>query len=335
MLTIASFFAGVGGIDLGFQQTGRCRTVYANEFDSYPAATFQENFPIKVDLRDINKVKSADVPITDIIVGGFPCQAFSIAGLRQGFQDKKGRGELFFQLARIVNANRPEAALFENVKNLVSHDDGRTFRIICEELQNMGYHIEYKVLNAMKYGNVAQNRERIYIVAFKNEAARQVFQWPEEIPLTNTVRDIIDFEGNVPDRYYYTEGRFAGDIYEQLKEAMEDDDIENPAIYQWRRKYVRKNQSGVIPTLTANQGGGGHNVCLIKTRHGIRKMTPRECFTAQGFDRDNFVLPEQSDTRLYKEAGNSVCVPVIRRIAEAMLQALDNTGYVALEDRPR
>lgn len=199
----------------------------------------------------------------------------------------------------------------------------------------MGYHIEYKVLNAMKYGNVAQNRERIYIVAFQNEAARQAFQWPEEIPLTNTVRDIIDFEGNVPDRYYYTEGRFAGDIYEQLEEAMEDDDIDNPAIYQWRRKYVRKNQSGVIPTLTANQGGGGHNVCLIKTRHGIRKMTPRECFTAQGFDRDNFVLPEQSDTRLYKEAGNSVCVPVIHRIAEAMLQALDNTGYVALEDRPR
>lgn len=333
MLTVASFFAGVGGIDLGFQQTGRCRTVYANEFDFYPAATFEENFPIKVDIRDINDVKSADVPITDIIVGGFPCQAFSIAGLRQGFNDKKGRGELFFQLARIIKDKRPVAALFENVKNLVSHDNGRTFRIICEELENAGYSIKYKVLNAMRYGNVAQNRERIYIVAFRDEATCRAFKWPAEIPLTNTVLDIIDFESAMPEHYYYTEGRFTGNIYEQLYEAMKDDDIDNPAIYQWRRKYVRRNKSGVVPTLTANQGGGGHNVCLIKTRRGIRKMTPRECFTAQGFDKDTFVLPKQSDTRLYKEAGNSVCVPVIQRIADAMLQALDNVGYVALEDR--
>lgn len=333
MLTIASFFAGVGGIDLGFAQTGRCRTVYANEFDPYPAATFAENFPIKADVRDINDVKSEEVPATDIIVGGFPCQAFSIAGLRQGFKDEKGRGELFFQLARIVRDKRPEAALFENVKNLVTHDNGNTFKVICDELKSMGYHVKYKVLNAMQYGNIAQNRERIYIVAFRSEEACRQFSWPDEVPLTQTVKDIIDFSAPVPERYYYTEGKYAGDIYEQLSLAMADDDSENPAIYQWRRRYVRKNQSGVVPTLTANQGGGGHNVCLIKTAGGIRKMTPRECFSAQGFDKHLFKLPAQSDTRLYKEAGNSVCVPVIHRIAEKMVAALDSIGYTALEDR--
>lgn len=332
MYSIASFFAGVGGIDLGFEQTGNCHTVYANEFDEYPAKTFEANFGIEVDVRDINAVRDDDVPETDLIVGGFPCQAFSIAGLRQGFNDEKGRGELFFQLARIVRAKRPVAALFENVKNLVGHDGGRTFRIICKELQDMGYHVDYKVLNAMHYGNMAQNRERIYIVAFREDEALSNFRWPEPVELTRTVKDIVDFHGIVEEKYYYTEGKFKGDIYQQLAEAMKDDDIDSPAIYQWRRKYVRKNMSGVVPTLTANQGGGGHNVCLVKTEHGIRKMTPRECFNTQGFP-DTFNLPEQSDTRLYKQAGNSVCVPVINRIAEEMLAAIDATGYTPLEER--
>ena len=332
MFTLASFFAGVGGIDKGFEDTGRCHTIYANEFDEYPAKTFEANFPIEVEVKDINEVQGNDVPDVDIIVGGFPCQAFSIAGLRQGFDDEKGRGELFFQLARIVRHKRPAAALFENVKNLVGHDNGNTFRVICQELEAMGYHINYRVLNAMKYGNMAQNRERIYITAFLDEDAAKNFEWPEPVELTTSVTDIIDFHNMVDEKYYYTPGKFKGDIYPMLEEAMLDDDINHPAIYQWRRKYVRKNKSGVVPTLTANQGGGGHNVCLVKTEHGIRKMTPRECFNAQGFGAD-FHLPQQSDTRLYKQAGNSVCVPVIHRIAEKMLQALDSVHYVPLEDR--
>lgn len=123
------------------------------------------------------------------------------------------------------------------------------------------------------------------------------------------------------ERDYYTEGKYKGDIYKQLVDATKDDNIESPAIYQWRRKYVHQNKSGIVPTLTANQGEGGHNVCLIKTRHGIRKMTPRECFNTQGFPVE-FVLPEQSDSRLYKQVGNSVCVPVIRRIAEKIHMAI-------------
>lgn len=322
MYSVASFFAGVGGIDLGFEQTGKFKTVYANEIDSYPAETLALNFPeVDLDVRDIREVEAKDIPDVDIMIGGFPCQAFSIAGYRKGFNDEKGRGDLFFELARLIDEKRPRVALFENVKNLVSIDNGNTLRVILETLEQLNYHYSYQVLNAMYYGNLAQNRERIYLVAFRDEEDFLKFHWPLSIPLEKNVKDIIDFHHEVPEKYYYTKGKFKGDIYEKLVEAMQDDDINNPTIYQWRRKYVRQNKSGVVPTLTANQGEGGHNVCLIKTDYGIRKMTPRECFNAQGYPED-FQLPEQSDSRLYKQAGNSVCVPVIQRIAEAIHEAI-------------
>ncbi|SES89177.1 DNA (cytosine-5)-methyltransferase 1 [Pseudobutyrivibrio sp. C4] len=329
MITIASFFAGVGGIDLGFSQTGVFETIYANEFDKYPAQTLEMNFPnLKVDIRDIHDVKSEEIPDTDIIVGGFPCQAFSIAGYRQGFDDVKGRGELFFELIRIIEAHRPRVAFFENVKNLVSHDNGNTFRVICEQLDILGYHYTFQVLNAMNYGNMAQNRERIYIVAFRDTEDYARFHWPLPITLNTTVRDIIDFDNPKDEKYYYTPGKYKGDIYEQLVLATQDEDINNPSVYQWRRKYVRKNKSGVVPTLTANQGEGGHNVCIVKVKDGIRKMTPRECFNTQGFP-DDYILPtNQSDAKLYKQAGNSVCVPVIRRIAESIAEAIGEKDII-------
>lgn len=319
-LKCASFFAGVGGIDMGFESAG-FETVYANEFDRYPAETFELNFDIKVDIRDIHEVQVDEIPDFDVMLAGFPCQAFSIAGYRKGFEDEKGRGELFFELTRIMEAKRPRIAFFENVKNLVGHDNGNTFRVICEQLDILGYKYTYQVLNAMTYGNVAQNRERIYIVAFRDTEDYEKFHWPLSVPLTNTVKDIIDFDGKVDDKYYYTPGKYKGEIYDELVKAMEDDDPKRPAVYQWRRRYVRKNQSGVVPTLTANQGEGGHNVCLVKTVHGIRKMTPRECFNTQGFSK-SFNLAKQSDARLYKQAGNSVCVSVISRIAQQIAEAV-------------
>ena len=312
MLKCASFFCGVGGIDVGFEGTGFFETVYANEVDRYPAATFNENFEIQVDNRDIREVKVDEIPDFDVMLAGFPCQAFSIAGRRQGFDDEKGRGTLFFELVRIFKEKKPSIIFLENVKNLVTHDDGNTFRVILEELEKEDYCVKYAVLNSMTYGNIPQNRERIYIVAFKDKELCEKFEFPESIELTTRLSDIIDFENEVDEKYYYTPGKYKGDIYERLDEAMDDMN----AVYQWRRKYVRKNMSGVVPTLTANQGEGGHNVCLIRTPHGIRKMTPRECFNTQGFPKD-FRLPENlSDARLYKQAGNSVCVSVIRRIAE-------------------
>lgn len=323
MYSIASFFAGVGGIDLGFEQTGEFETVYANEFDPYASETFEKNFTdITVDQRDIHDVLISEVPEVDVIIGGFPCQAFSIAGYRKGFEDEKGRGELFFEMVRMLEAKKPRVALFENVKNLVGHDNGNTFRVICQELEKLNYHYTYQVLNSMNYGNMAQNRERIYIVAFRDERDFNKFHWPLPIPLTRTVKDIIDFKKKQDEKYYYTEGKYKGDIYKLLVEATKDDEPKNPAIYQWRRKYVRQNKSGVVPTLTANQGEGGHNVCIVKTKYGLRKMTPRECFNTQGFPKE-FKLPKkQSDARLYKQAGNSVCVPVIERVAEEIAKAL-------------
>ena len=134
--TLASFFAGVGGIDLGFEQTGQFVTVYANEFDKYPAETMEENFNrLKVDTRDIHDVQASELPDFDVMLAGFPCQAFSIAGYRQGFDDEKGRGNLFFELTRIMEEKRPRVAFFENVKNLVGHDNGNTFRVIYEHIQ--------------------------------------------------------------------------------------------------------------------------------------------------------------------------------------------------------
>ena len=317
MLRCASFFAGVGGIDKGFEKNKLFEVVYANEIDPYPVKTYELNSKIKVDCRDIHDIHADEIPDFDVLLAGFPCQAFSIAGYRKGFEDEKGRGTLFFELIRIIKDKNPDIIFLENVKNLVGHDNGNTFRVIKEALQENGYFVDPMVMNAMEYGNIPQNRERIYIVCFKDPKVYNNFHFPLPIDLNKKLDDIIDFNNKVDDKYYYTKGKYKGDIYEKLVEAMDDD----RAIYQWRRKYVRKNKSGVVPTLTANQGEGGHNVCLIKTPYGIRKMTPHECFNTQGFP-EKFKLPsDMSDARLYKQAGNSVCVSVIERIAEEIANA--------------
>ena len=317
MLKCASFFAGVGGIDLGFKQAG-FETIYANEFDDYAADTFECNYNIKVDRRDIHVVPVSEIPDFDILLAGFPCQAFSIAGYRQGFDDEKGRGELFFELIRIMETKRPRFALFENVKNLVGHDNGNTFRVICEQLDILGYRYLPDVMNACEYGNVPQNRERIYIVAFRDKEDYANYKTLLPIPLTRTIHDVIDFAAKVDEKYYYSPEKCS--FYNQLEKEMTNSDT----IYQWRRVYVRENKSKVVPTLTANMGTGGHNVPLILTHDGrIRKLTPRECFNVQGFPKD-YILPKQSNGRLYKQAGNSVVVPVIKRIAERIADIVDD-----------
>ncbi len=317
--TCASFFAGVGGIELGFKQAG-FETVYANEFDPFAAETYKLNFPdAQFDPRDIHQVQPEEIPDFDILLAGFPCQAFSVAGYRKGFEDEKGRGNLFFELVRIMKIKKPRIAFFENVKNLVGHDNGNTFRVICDALDALGYTHTEQVLNADQYGNVPQNRERIYIVAFRQEEDKKNFEMPLPVPLSNTIRDVIDFENSVPEKYYYKKEKCC--FYDELVEAMKNPET----IYQWRRKYVRENKSNVVPTLTANMGEGGHNVPLILSNDGrIRKLTPRECFNVQGYPED-FKLPSQADCRLYKQAGNSVVVPVIRRIAENIKIAVDKT----------
>lgn len=322
MYKICSLFAGVGGIDLGFISTKKCVITYANEFDPYAVETYQLNFKNKVDSRDIHLVKNEEIPDFDIMIGGFPCTSFSVAGYRKGFNDNK-TGDLFFEMERIFKEKKPRVIFLENVKNLVGHDNGNTFRVIIDRLEKAGYKnkISYAVLNACEYGNIPQNRERIYIVAFRDEKDFEKFRMPMPIKLTKTIKNIFDFKNKVEDKYYYTDGKYKQEIIDMLKQDMDDDNT----VYQWRRKYVRKNQSNLVPTLTANMGEGGHNVPLIKTDYGIRKLKPIECFYAQGFPK-NYKLPtDMSDSRLYKQAGNSVAVPVIERIAEKIIYALDNT----------
>ena len=313
----ASFFAGVGGIDLGFEQTRHFDVLYANEFDENPVKTYENNFDLKVDCKDIKEVNPKDIPDIDVLFGGFPCQPFSVAGYRQGLKDEKGRGELFFELIRIIKAKKPKVVFLENVKNLVGHDNGKTFSIIINELEKNRYHVKYQVLNGMYYGNVPQNRERIYIVAFKDKKAYEKFDFPKPIELTNALSNVIGYNKKVEDKYYYTKEKYP-DIVKEFNKT----ELRNNTVYQWRRKYVRENKSNVCPTLTANMGEGGHNVPLVSTKYGLRKLTPKECFNLQGFPND-FKLPKIADVHLYKQAGNSVVVPVIRRIAENIYRAIN------------
>ncbi|MDP3955904.1 MAG: DNA cytosine methyltransferase [bacterium] len=304
-------FAGIGGVRMGFEHAG-FDTVFGNDFDAFCKATYDLNFKdVPLTVADIAKVKSADLPNFDILLGGFPCQPFSIAGYRRGFLDT-GRGDLFFEIIRILRDKKPTAVFLENVKNLKSHDKGRTFNIISEALADLGYHVKVQVLNSVEYGNVPQNRERVYIVGFKSKKAYDAFEFPAPLPLTKDIAGLLEKE--VGDKYYYTNSA----LLPKLKEAIKKKNV----VYQWRRAYVRENKSGVCPTLTANMGMGGHNVPLIKDDKGIRKLTPRECARIQGFP-ESYKLPKDlPDTKLYKQFGNSVTVTVIERVAKQIYKAL-------------
>ena len=307
MNKVVSLFSGVGGIDLAFENAG-FQTVFANDIDKYACETFDNNFNIKATCEDVKNIKAQDLPEFDCLIAGFPCQAFSVAGYRKGFEDT--RGTLFFEIARILKERKPQIVFLENVKNLVSHDNGKTFEVILSTLKEIGYHVRYMVLNACEYGNIPQNRERIYIVGFLNEDFANRFYFPMPIQLKTTLRDLIGYNKLVDEKYYYTENK-----YPRIVKAMEDFQNED-TLYQWRRQYIRQNKSNMSPTLTANMGTGGHNVPLVRTQYGIRKLTPKECFNIQGFP-ENFKLPDMSTAQLYKQAGNSVCVTVIQRIAES------------------
>ena len=309
---VAGLFAGVGGIELGFKQAG-FDIVFANDNNVKASMTYTANHPHPLLVRDVELVKGKELPEVNIITGGFPCQPFSVAGYRKGFDDS--RGNLFLEIIRLLEEKKPEVVFLENVKNLVGHDDGHTFKVILESLAMVGYRVKYKVLNANQFG-VPQNRERIYIVGFRDKDAYDRFQFPEGSKKKASLSKFIDFENKVDEKYYYREDKA---MYPQLKEAMTSSDT----VYQWRRTYVRENKNNECPTITQNAGAGGHNVGLILTKHGIRKLTPRECFNLMGFPK-SFKLPSNvADSHYFKQAGNSVVVPVIKAIADQILLAME------------
>lgn len=294
-------FAGIGGIRLGFEQAfgNKIEFVFSSEIDKYAQQTYAANFG-DLPSGDITKIDEKDIPAHDILLAGFPCQAFSVAGHRKGFEDT--RGTLFFDVMRIVAYHKPKVIFLENVKGLVGHDKGKTFKVILEKLKDLGYVVNYKVLNAKDFG-IPQNRERIYIVCFLEQDV--TFEFPKPLEKVVKVRDIL--ENSVDEKYYYNN--------KPLFERIKDHVIDENSIYQWRRQYVRENKSGVCPTLTANMGTGGHNVPIILDKCGIRKLTPRECLNFQGYPVE-FKTPNIVDSQLYKQAGNSVAVIAIREIAK-------------------
>jgi len=305
-------FAGVGGFHSALSEYGEC--VFASEYDKDARRTYLANHPIPVDLfaGDITEVDYQTIPEHDILCGGFPCQPFSLAGKQEGFGHAT-QGNLFFNIMDIVDIHRPRVLFLENVKNLKSHDKGNTFEVISEVIARHGYHMKYQILNSMTHANIPQNRERIFIVCFRDEEDANKFIFPDAIPLTNSVEDYL--EDDVDEKYYMT------DMNSPSVQKMVADIHDEGYVYQYRRYYVRKNSKGVCPTLTANMGTGGHNVPLIFKNGRVRKLTPRECFNLQGYP-ENFVLPG-SNSHLYKQSGNTVCVPLIKRITQNIMTALD------------
>lgn len=323
-------FAGIGGIRLGFEKAfgkDNIETVFVSEWDENAKATYSANFKDNFAIAgDITQVVESDIPEFDICLAGFPCQAFSLAGQRKGFDDNyKGicRGTLFMDVARICEYHKPKVIFCENVKGLVIHDRGRTFEIIRQTFEDLGYTVFYQVLNSKNYG-VPQNRERIYIVAFRNDIAPQNFEFPAPTDKTKRIWNILE-DAPVEAKYYLSDV-----YYETLKRHKERHAAKGNG-FGFEIRYIDQISGAIVC------GGMGRERNLIKddrqenlvpTTHikgdinsdYVRKMTPREWARLQGFPED-FVLP-LADTHMYKQFGNSVTVPVIEAIAKKIKEVL-------------
>lgn len=324
-------FAGIGGIRLGFDRAfgKEIETVFVSEWDEYAQQTYKKNFADDFEIAgDITKINEAEIPEFDICLAGFPCQAFSLAGRHMGFEDDyKGmcRGTLFQDVVRICDYRKPKVIFCENVKGLTIHDKGRTFKVITRAFEQIGYKVFSRILNSKDFG-VPQNRERIYIVAFRNDIAPETFDFPEATDDTKRLRDIIEKEP-VPAKYYLS------DVYvETLRRHKARHAAKGNGF-----GYEIREWDGIAGAIVCGGMGRERNLLidnrqtdLTPTTHikgevnkeGIRKMTPREWARLQGFP-DSFELP-LADVHLYKQFGNSVTVNVIEAIAKKIKEVLEN-----------
>lgn len=309
-LIMIDLFAGTGAFTLAFQETNNVNIVFANDILKYSKIIYDENFNHKLTIKNLNDINVEDIPAHDILTGGFPCQPFSIAGLKEGFKDE--RSNVFWKILSIIDYHQPKCVILENVKNLLTHDNKKTFTIIKNNFEKRGYYITYKILNTSDITGIPQHRERIYIVCLKSKNIFDNFNLDFPKVAKRPISDF--FETNIPSKYYYTE---KSSIWNIIKDTV----IKKNTIYQFRRAYVRENKSCECPTLTANMGEGGHNVPLIIDDIGIRKLTPRECFNFQGFPL-SYNLPIISDSNLYKLSGNAVSLPVVKLIANKIIALL-------------
>lgn len=310
-ITLVDLFSGTGAFSYAFDKTRKVKTIFSNDILDSSKEIFNLNNEIELTKKDLLDLNDDDIPKSFILTAGFPCQPFSIAGLQKGFKDE--RSNVFWKILSIIENNNPEIIILENVKNLQSHDNGNTFKIIIENLEKLDYYIKYSILNTSKITGIPQNRERIYIIGFKNKFMYDNFNFNfPEIKL-NEISQYL--EKDIPDKYYYNNSTV---IYDELKKNI-NKHISTNTIYQYRRYYVRENKNNVCPTLTSNMGSGGHNIPIILDDKGIRKLTPRECFNLQGFPND-YKLPLLSDSKLYSLAGNAVSIPVVSLIADELLK---------------
>ena len=311
-IRVASMFAGIGGICLGFKNAG-FDIVWANEIDTSACKTYRHNFGDGYLVEgDIKRISAESIPEFDVLAGGFPCQPFSIAGKQKGFDDR--RGNLFFEIARIVDKRRPKVVFLENVPNLVEHDDGKTFLVIYNSLVQFGYSIYYRVMATNEYGNLPQKRARIYITAIRDDLTGY-YKHPEPIELTKSIEDIIDYTKKKNPIYYYSSD---SSVYRSLNSR-----INNKSIYRLTDSGIRETQNGLCPTLIANMGTYPDRVPIVRDDYGIRKLTLRECLDFQGFPQDFYFPNTITINDAYKQIGNSVSVPVIQRIAEEISKVIN------------
>ncbi|WP_062040966.1 DNA (cytosine-5-)-methyltransferase [Lentimicrobium saccharophilum] len=311
--TFIDLFAGIGGIRLAYQNLGG-KCVFSSEWNNPARITYDANFG-EVPFGDITKISEKDIPDHDILLAGFPCQPFSIAGVSKknalgrahGFLDET-QGTLFFDIARIIDHKRPKAFMLENVKNLVSHDKGNTFKVISGTLKELGYSIYYKVLDSKHF--VPQHRERIIIVGFNSQIFnnQEKFEFPDLPEPKSSAKEIL--ESNPDDKYTLTDN-----------------------LWQYLQNYSRKHKEkgngfgfglvdfdGITRTISARYYKDGSEALIPQAGKNPRRLTPRECARLQGYP-DNFIIPV-SDMQAYKQFGNSVTVPLIQSVGEKLIQEI-------------
>lgn len=297
--TFIDLFAGIGGIRIPFEELGG-KCVFSSEWDEAAQKTYQANFG-ECPLGDITTIDPCLIPKHDILLAGFPCQAFSIIGKMAGFNE--ARGTLFYNIEMILQEKRPQAFLLENVKQLRTHDKGKTFKIIVEHLQNLGYHIYTEVLNALDFG-LPQKRERTYIVGFLDNIN---FDFPKPVEKRMSLSDILEPDEQVD------QSLFASEFIQQKR-------LEKLKVQPFYPSIWHENKSGnisVLPYSCALRSGASYNYLLV---NGIRRLSSRELLRLQGFPEGFKIVVSHAEIR--KQTGNSVPVPVVRAIAKQMLNGL-------------
>ena len=309
-LKFIDLFCGMGGFRIAFEKND-CKCVFSSDIDSFAQKTYFTNFN-EIPFGDITKINEKDIPDHEILCAGFPCQSFSIAGKRLGYNDT--RGTLFFDVARIIKEKRPKAFILENVKGITNHDNGNTLQTILNTLNDLNYDVNYKILNAKDY-NVPQNRERWYCIGFRRDLNIEIekFCFPKAQPLNNKLENLIEKSA---DSAY----KISDTCYSNIKKYVKEKSINvknDTLAYEVRASRCQFKNDGISPCLTAKMGTGGNNVPIVIKQK--RRLTEKECLRIMGYP-ETYKINKGAQT--YKQIGNSVVVPIITLLATEMVKFL-------------